>query len=200
MSILGTFLQTALAISILGCSLRPATLLPYANENQIFQRTETAFSRAQQRRFRQNKAERDLVIRELKTLAGRECNLLKWKTLLVQKLNKYRQSPPQKQIETMTRTVDVASVETADFIHFEGLPRAPNIGVVIKTDSEGRIKAIAPIHGRIQYFWLSPAKPTIRRKNGRIYNSFIRSKKKSDKDVRYLAGSLVREYRTAFHP
>lgn len=200
MTTLGTFLQISLALLILGCSLRPTALLPYANENQLFHRTETALSRTQQKLSKRNQAKRLRIVRDLKTLSGRDCNLQKWRRLLTQKLREGGQSLPQKNIQSMTKLVDLENVQTADLIHFEGLPRTPNIAVVIKKNNEGLIKAIAPIHGRIQYFWLSPEKPNTRRKNGRIYNSFIRSKKVSDKDRRYLAGSLVREYRSAFRP
>ena len=195
--VLKTFLETLLAMLVVGCSLRPTPVLPYANDITIFRHTETANSQTQQRRFKQTKERRQQIARELKKLIGRDCDSTKWRHILMKKLNSQKEPIRKKSLKSMTDSVDLGGLKTADLIYFDRLPRAPLVAVVLMIEKQGLIKAIAPVNGRIRLLRLSPQMPHIRRKDGRIYNSFIRSKTETDKDRRYLGGSLIREYRTA---
>jgi hypothetical protein len=79
------------------------------------------------------------------------------------------------------------------FFDLEGEGCGDHVGLVEAVDDEGRITFKESRAGQIRRSFVAPAAPSVRRSNdGRILNTFLRSKRIDDPpDARYFAGEML---------
>lgn len=84
--------------------------------------------------------------------------------------------------------------DVAVFASARGVPR---VAVVVEVHPDGRVEAVARTRGALRLIHLDPERPDLRRRNGRIVNTFVRAVGPGDhRGDRYLAGQLLTGVRT----
>jgi hypothetical protein len=87
----------------------------------------------------------------------------------------------------------------ADIVFFNGEGGSPQLGVVTGVYRDWVMDVATVTRGRVRIIRLFPGARHLRTARGRVYNSFLRRKRKTDRrGAPYLAGQLVVGYRSYF--
>jgi hypothetical protein len=87
----------------------------------------------------------------------------------------------------------------ADIVFFNGAGGSPQLGIIYAIHRDWVMDVVAVTRGKVRKIRLYPGKPHLRSAQRRIYNTFLRRKRKTDRrGSAYLAGQLVVGYRTYF--
>lgn len=90
------------------------------------------------------------------------------------------------------RTAVVATPRPADLVFFYGAGGAAEVAVVRSVGGDGVIDAVAVTRGAVRTIVVDPGHPHVRRRAGRVVNTFLRARRKGDEaGAAYLAGQLV---------
>lgn len=89
--------------------------------------------------------------------------------------------------------------QPADLVFFSGEGGSPQVGIVARIYQDWVMDVAVVARNQVRFVRMFPGAPHVRRDRGRIYNSFIRRKRKTDrKNAPYLSAQLVVDYRSYF--
>jgi hypothetical protein len=91
------------------------------------------------------------------------------------------------------------AAQPGDLLFFQPAPDVPRVCVVRRKLRGGVIEAACATRGAIRWVRVSTRYPDLRRRQGRVINTFLRKRRREDPArARYLAGQLLWQVRTPF--
>lgn len=188
-----TIMIALVAVTTLpGCTRVSRHVVPFEPVTEILHWSESKrFEKSSKPMRNSTSPKKTSHVAYLVKLTGQKCTPKKWTELTVKSLRTRRATRGAESIDDATYEVNDTLLRTGDIVHFARRLRGPSHGIIAERIAQHTFTGYTLVRGRITEIHINRKFGHLRRRNGHVINSFLRTIQPTDKAAGYLAGEMV---------